>query len=113
MSDKTHVAFYEPNWEYRQCDSFEAAEKWIKDQIEEYNDSDEGYDESLINGRCFISEITHRSHFEVKEEKSDYCECECYACHLDQDDCDEEPWPYNSDWDHAGDIVMKKLQPSI
>ena len=97
MRDK-YVAFYSEDYEYETFKTFEEAEKWLK----EY-DNEDGIAEESIEGRNFIAKITHRSVYRVTDKREDY------HLHTEDcpDDCGEEEWPYDYDYDTVGVIEYK------
>jgi len=97
IKDK-YVAFCAEDHDYMTFKTFEEAKKWLDSQIEIATENGEGFNESTMYGEDFIAKITHRSHFNETDNKSNYHE------HTDtcQNSCDEEIWEY--DYPAVGNI---------
>ncbi len=78
-----------------------SAEEWLLSDILE----DGCYAEEYACGDCYIAKITHETAYNVTDKKSHYHE------HDDDcsEDCDEEEWPYDDEYDVVGDIVLKPV----
>jgi len=101
MKDK-YVAYYGANNESETFQTFEQAEKWLKDQWAE--DSDGGFSEESCEGGDYIAEITHRSGFRETEnrDKDGYkWDEEAHGYFKDG-----EEWPY--EFDHIGNIFLNR-----
>ena len=94
-----YVAFDSANGEYQEFKTIKDAENWLTEGDEE------GISEDACNGRNYIAEIQYKSVVTKLEDKSDYHE------HTDDcpDDCEEEEWPYNSDFDWIGNHHYEKI----
>jgi hypothetical protein len=109
MNDK-YIAFnYEAN-EYETFETFEEAEKWLRDDYSEYV-STEGYSPEVCNGGDYIAEIIAKSEYVITDKKENYCkhdECPNNNCTKNNDTCKLELWPYNSSFDSVGQIEFKR-----
>ena len=84
-----YVAYNAAIWEYEVFETLKEAEDWLKE------DDEEGISDEACCGKNYIAEIQYRSVVTTTDEKSNY------HVHTDDcpEDCDEEEWPYDSDWD--------------
>ena len=94
------VAYSAGDCEFESFETFEEAEKWLRDFY------DDGISEEAMNGKDFIAKITHRSSFEITDSKENYHE-HTETC---PEDCDEEEWPYDNEWDNVGDINFVEVK---
>jgi hypothetical protein len=80
--------------------TYEDAWAWLNDA------NDEGIAEETEHGQSFIAKITHFSAMEVMDRKENYHKHDdtCPA------DCEEEEWPYDSDWDVVGRLYMRPVE---
>lgn len=104
---KNYVAHYRANNETETFDTFEKAEKWLKDRWEE--DSKDGYSEESCNGDDYIAKITHRSEFveTQNKEKDGYKWNEAACGYFIDGNPDEEEW--TSEFDVLGEIRLKDV----
>jgi hypothetical protein len=81
-------------------DTKEDAEKWLTQ-----NDYD-GVSEESVEGKNWIAEIKWRSVFYETDRKSDYHE------HTDDcpENCNEQEWPYDSNFDSVGFIKYEEVE---
>lgn len=94
-----YVAYDAANGEYEEFKTLKEAEDWLKE-----NDG-EGISQEACDGQNYIAEIQYRSVVTTIDKKEDY------HVHTDEcpENCDEEEWPYNSDWDFIGDHSYEKI----
>ena len=92
MKDK-YVAYYSADGGFETFETFKEAEEWLQ----EYDNQD-GISEETTRGLNYIAKITHVSEYEVTARKENYHE------HTEEcpEDCDEEEWPYDSDFECVG-----------
>jgi len=95
-----YVAYDAGNCESETFDTFEEAERWL----DECNS--EGISIEMVQGYSYIAKITHRSHFEVTDKKSNYHE-HTESC---PEDCAGEEWPHDSDFDEVGDVLFLPVE---
>ena len=97
---KRFVAYDSDNGEYEEFNSKEEAEKWLNEGQEDVLGVD------ACDGYNFIAEIKWRSVFYETDNKENYHE------HTDEcgEDCDEEEWPYNSDFDRIGESKYEDVE---
>ena len=108
---KNYVAYDAANAEMEMFDAFEDAKKWLVDK----NDFSEGIPEEFNEGFCWVAKITHRTSVTETDNKRNYpCKkdtvinAHCSDC--ENKDCDgTEEWPYDSEWDWVGDVVLNKV----
>jgi len=93
-----YVAFYAANCETQTFETFEEAEKWLKDGYG--NDIDDGYSEETMNGFDYIAKLTHRSKFIETDNSKNYWKYE--------DEEGKEEWPYDNDFDFVGYIALEE-----
>lgn len=95
-SDAKYVAYDAVNGDEEFFESFDEAKAWLVDSC------DEGIGEETEQGYSFIARITHHTAMEIIDRKENYHQ------HTDDcpDDCNEEEWPYDSDYDYAGRVYM-------
>ena len=98
---KTHkyIAFDAAQWDFQTFDTFKEAVAWLDEVIEEE------ISKEAMQGKNFIAKITHRSKYVITDEKKNYHE-HTDAC---PKDCDEEDWPYDSDFDNVGNVVYEPV----
>ena len=94
-----YIAYDAANGEYQEFRTIKEAEEWLKEG---------GYDgisEEAVEGRNYIAEIQYKSVVNVIDEKSNY------HVHTEEcsENCDEEEWPYNDDFDWMGDHHYEKI----
>lgn len=99
-SDYRYVAYEAANGEYEEFKTLKEAEDWLTE-----NDY-EGISDEACDGRNYIAEIQYRSVVTKIAEKSDY------HVHTDEcpEDCDEEEWPYDDDFDWVGRQTFEKIE---
>lgn len=92
-SNYRYVAYDAANGEYQEFETLNEAENWLKE------DDGEGISNEACCGQNYIAEIQYISEVTRIDEKKNY------HVHTDDcpEDCDEEEWPYNDDWDWIGD----------
>ena len=97
-----YIAHDEDNGESQIFETFEAAEKWLITD----NDFSDGIPEEFEDGNCFIAKITHRTTMIITDEKKNYHE------HTDScpENCNEEEWPYQDDFDEVGKVVLECIE---
>lgn len=97
-----YIAYDAAVCEYEFFKTFEDAKKWLIDD----QDFSDGIPEEFGLGHCCIAKITHRTEVKVTDKKEYYHE------HTDDcpEDCDEEEWPYDSDFDYVGNVVLKHIE---
>jgi hypothetical protein len=100
MNQTQYVVYICEDNEYEQFDTFEEAQKYFDNM-----DHSEGYSEDEMTGGNFIAKITHRSKFVETDRKENYHE-HTNNCPVD---CDLEEWPYDSDNDCVGDLIMSRV----
>jgi len=93
LEDK-FVAFWAVNYEFETFKTFKEAEEWLNEMEV---DVSEPYSEEAINGKNYIAKITHRSKYDITDEKSNYT----------QEELDDGEWPYQ--WDSVGTLLMENL----
>jgi hypothetical protein len=88
------VAYDANETEYAQFETKEEAEKWLT----RWDDGDEGITMEAVEGDNIIAEIKWRSQVTVTDTKANY------HVHTDEcgEDCEEEEWPYCSDFNWVG-----------
>lgn len=84
-----YVAYDAANGDYQEFETLKEAEDWLVE------DDGEGISNEACYGQNYIAEIQYRSDVTIVDERSNY------HVHTDEclEDCDEEEWPYNDDWD--------------
>ena len=94
-----YVAYDAQNRDYEEFETLKDAENWLKEG------DGEGISEEAELGQNYIAEIQYRSVITKLEEKSDY------HVHTDScpENCDEEEWPYNDDFDWIADHSYEKI----
>lgn len=94
MRTDEYLAYYGASGEYEMFQTFEAAEKWLKEQWDE--DACEGYSEESCNGGDYIAKITHRSLFvEIENrDKDGYKWNEEASGYFIDGNPDKTQWPY-------------------
>lgn len=97
------VAYEATSGEIEEFETFEDAEAFL----EECND--EGISEETEQGLSFIARITHRSAMDITDRKENYHKHND-AC---PEDCAEEEWPYDTDYDVVGRMYMQSIDESI
>ncbi len=107
MARDKYVAHYSANNESQTFNTFEKAEKWLKDQWDE--DAGDGYSEESCSGGDYIAKITHRSEFvetQNKEKDGYKWNEEAHGYFIDGNP-DEEEW--TSEFDALGEIRLKEV----
>jgi hypothetical protein len=101
-----YVAHYGANNDTETFQTFEQAEKWLKDQWDE--DASEGYSEESCNGKDYIARITHISKFveTQNKEKDGYKWNEEESGFFIDGNPDEEEWTY--EFDSIGEIQLEE-----
>jgi hypothetical protein len=96
---KRFAAYDAADVELEYFDTKEAAEEWLTE-----NDCD-GISPEAESGDNWIAEIKWRSVFTISDRKEDFHE------HTDDcpEDCDEEEWPYSSDFDYVGKTTFEEV----
>jgi hypothetical protein len=86
-----------------ETETFETYEKAVS-WLDECND--EGISQDTELGYSYIAKITHRTAMEITDRKEDYHQ------HDDSctDECDEETWPYDPEFDYIGRVYMVPLE---
>ena len=104
MSGDEYVAYDAASGEYETFDTFEEAQKWLA----EGDYADGAISSEAMDGNNFIAVITHRSKYIITDEKKNY------HVHTDTcpENCDEETWPYDSDYENVGKIVYEPVEES-
>ena len=97
--DAKWLAYDAANGENEFFLTFEDAEAWLGDC------NDEGIAEEVELGLSYIARITHHTATEITDRKENYHE-HSDAC---PKDCDEEEWPYDSDYDHVSRVYMAPI----
>lgn len=99
MAMNRYVAYDATNGEWEEFETLKAAEDWLTE-----NDGD-GISEEACNGQNYIAEIQFRSAVTVIDGKDNY------HVHTDDcpEDCDEEEWPHNNDFDWVGKHSYTKI----
>lgn len=87
-----YVAYSAHTHEYDFFPTFEAAAQWLLD-----DDWSDGYPQELIDGECYIAEITHVSAVKITDRKENY-------------PLNGEEWPYGKGIDWIGVPYMKKVE---
>jgi hypothetical protein len=109
MKDK-YLAYNCEVGETETFETFEDAEKWLRDDYSEYAGT-EGYSPDVCNGGDYIAKIVARSEYVVTDKIENYCkyeECPSENCCENPDNCKIEPWPYSSSFDSIGVIEFKR-----
>lgn len=100
MTRLNFVAYDAANCEYEWFETFEQAAAWLKEA------NSEGISEEAIEGLSFIAQITHRTGFVETDNQKNYHE-HTEGCPAD---CDEEEWPYDSEWDFVGNVIFVPVE---
>lgn len=91
-------------------DTFEEAEKHLKDIIE--CDADDGLNDEYL--QAFIGKVSHVVEFSETDSTNNYpCGhgkeyCSGYDEHCPTN-CDEEEWPHSNDFDYVSDVIVKPI----
>ncbi len=95
------VAYEASNSDYEWFETLEQAVAWLREA------NSEGISEETIEGLSFIAHITHRTGFIETDRQKNYHEHteECPS------DCEEEEWPYSSDWELVGKMIFVSTVP--
>ncbi|MCK5581319.1 MAG: hypothetical protein KAJ18_08610 [Candidatus Omnitrophica bacterium] len=101
-----YVAHYAVDNEYEFFNTFKKAEKYLK---ERYADCDAGFSEETSDGKDFIAKVTHRSRFDVKQdkEKDGYEWSEEGQGYFIDGNPDNEEWA--SEFDKVGEILLVEV----
>lgn len=93
------VAYDAANGDYEEFETLKEAEDWLTEG------DGEGISDEACCGQNYIAEIQYRSVVSKIDEKSNY------HVHTDEcpDDCDEEEWPYDDDFDWIGHHSYEKI----
>ncbi|MCP4149866.1 MAG: hypothetical protein GY757_19125 [bacterium] len=99
----TYIAYDGYLMEFEMFGSLKEASEWLVNP--EHYDPTEGWQESYVDG-SFIAKITHETSYKITDKKSNYHE------HTDDcpEDCGEEEWPYDDEYEVVGDIFLKPLK---
>src|SRR3990167_4206523 len=110
MGDK-YIAHYEADNESETFQTFEEAEKWLKDQWDE--DASEGYSEESCEGKDYIAKITHISKFfeTQNKEKDGYKWNEEAGGFFINGDPEEEEW--TSEYDALWEIRLVEAKAML
>lgn len=105
---KNYLAFDAVNFEHCMCETQKEAEKQLIDLVTEF--AEDGLDESHHN-ESFVAEIKGRIKFKEVDSKDNYpCKHGKEYCNGSDSDCPEEcddnPYPYNSDFDYVSEVVI-------
>ena len=115
MDKDKFIAFDAYQNEYETFPDFEKAKAWLDET------NCDGITEELTEGSNFIAKITHRSKYTITDRKENYhvhnpsC-TESTSSNLgistgnEKFTCDKETWPYNEDWEHAGDVTYEPVE---
>jgi len=101
MNRYKYIAYDYDAGEYEFFETLEEAKKWIV----EYNSQD-GIGEGVEEGRSFIAKIILRTGVEVTDRKENY-HVHTKDC---PDDCDEEEWPYDCEFDTVGRVIFNEVK---
>ena len=94
------IAYDAGNCESETFATFEEAQNWLRE-----SDS-KGISPETQEGYSYIAKVTHRSYSIITDRKANYHE------HTDScpKDCDEEEWPYDSDYDEVGRVSYVPIE---
>ena len=108
---KDRYITYDPvNCETNFHTSLEEAEASIRDG----NYWGDGFPEELVDGGYVIAKVTHVSAVKIVDKKENYMcikndEVPAHCSDCDEEGCDGEEWPYESDFDYVGDVYFKEV----
>lgn len=94
------IAYDAASGETEAFETYDEAASWLVDEC-----NDEGIAEETERGLSYIAKVTHRTAMEVTDRKEDYHEHN-ESC---PNDCIEEEWPYDSEFDHVGRIYLVEV----
>lgn len=97
---KRFVAYDSDNGEYEFFNTKKEAENWLNEGQEE------GIGTDAVKGYNFIAEIKWRSVYHETDNQSNYHK------HTDEcpKECDEEEWPFDSDFESVGVIKYEEVE---
>ena len=101
---KNYIAFFSENYEFETFETYEQAEKWLRDWYVE------GFPQESMDGKDYIAKITHRSKFTETDNKKNYKYV--YEDDIPIDDENSEAWPHSSEFDVVGNLTFEPMQPS-
>jgi len=102
MNQKNYVAFFSESCEFETFETFEEAEKWLRDCYED------GFPQETMDGEDFIAKITHRSCFTETDNKDNYKYA--YEDDIPIDDEISEAWPHSSEFDIVGKLTFELIK---
>lgn len=94
------IAYDAANGETEGFETYDEAASWLVNEC-----NDEGIAEETERGLSYIAKVTHRTAMDVIDRKEDYHEHN-ESC---PEDCIEEEWPYDSEFDHVGRIYLVEV----
>jgi len=99
MIQDKYVAYDADSGVYETFNLFAHAERWIKACF------GKGFGEETCAGNSYIAKITHTTSYKITDKKGDYHE------HTDEcpDVCNKEEWPYGSEFDTVGEIILNEV----
>ena len=100
MPAENWLAFDSDAYEDDTFETLEEAKAWLTENNEE------GIGEGAMSGRSFIAKITHRTKFTETDQKENYHE-HTDAC---PEDCGEETWPYDPDFENVGKLDFVEVK---
>lgn len=100
-----YIAYYASDNQYEYFKTFKEAEGWLQEFYQE-DGSGYGFSQETIDGRDYIAEITHTSHFNVTDKKENYKWNENARGFFIDGDEKKDEWT-NIDHVEVGEIELK------